>query len=34
MIVCKEKVVKLVQKFHEYYSNKDSNTLAIVNFAK
>lgn len=34
MTVCEEKVDKLIQKMHEYYSNKDSNTLATVDFPK
>lgn len=34
MTVCEEKIDRLVQKMHEYYSNKDSNTLATVDFPK
>ena len=32
MIVCEKKIDRLVQKMHEYYSNKDSSTLATVDF--
>ncbi len=32
MAVCEKKIDRLVQKMHEYYSNKDSNTLATVDF--
>lgn len=32
MIFCEKNIDKLVQKMHEYYSSKDSNTLATVNF--
>lgn len=34
MIVCEKKVDRLVQKIHEFYSSKDSNTLATVDFPK
>lgn len=32
MTVCEKKIDRLVQKMHKYYSNKDSNTLATVDF--
>ena len=32
MIACENKIDRLVQKMHEYYKNKDSNTLAPVAF--
>lgn len=32
MIVCEKKIDRLVQKMHEYYGSKDSNTLATVDF--
>lgn len=32
MIVNEKKIDKLVQKMHEYYSSKDTNTLATVDF--
>ncbi len=34
MIVCEKRIDRLVQKMHEYYSSKDSNTLATVDFPK
>ena len=32
MIVCEKKIDRIVQKMHEYYGSKDSNTLATVDF--
>lgn len=32
MVVCEKKIDKLVQKIHEYYGSKDSNTLVTVAF--
>ena len=32
MVVCEKKIDRLVQKMHEYYSSKDYNTLATVDF--
>ncbi|MCI8467114.1 MAG: hypothetical protein HFI08_02835 [Bacilli bacterium] len=34
MTTSEKKIDRLVQKIHEYYSNKDSNTLATVDFPK
>lgn len=34
MAVCEKNIDRLVKKMHEYYSNKNSNTLATVDFPK
>lgn len=34
MIISKQRIDNLIQKMHEYYDNKDSNTLATVDFPK
>lgn len=34
MTVCEKKIDRLVRKMHEYYNNKDSSTLATVDFPK